>query len=291
MEDLSLFIKAKKIPIDVVDLLPVMDTMLIELLQSLNAEEWQKQTVSKLGTVKDVAAHLLDGNIRALSMLRDKYVGETPAISPDEDLIAYLNGLNTSWVKAMKRVSPKMLIMLHRITGKPFCEYYNAMNPFGKSGFPVDWAGEQESENWMHIACTYTQKWLHQQQIRDAIDKPGLMSYEFFNPFIDIFMLALPYTYRNVEVKPDTTIKITITSDIGGSWYLTKTTDNWQLAREEFLYDVDDVYPVTVITIDPDTAWRLFSRSVTSEEVKNKITIAGNQQLGQAALSMVAVMS
>ncbi len=291
MEGFSLFIKAKKIPIDVVDLLPVMDAMLIRLLKSLKAEDWQKQTVSKLGTVKDVAAHLLDGNIRTLSMLRDKYVGETPPIDPNEDLVTYLNGLSTGWVKAMKRVSPEMLIMLHKITGKRFCEYYSALNPFAKAGFPVDWVGEQESANWMHIACTYTQKWLHQQQIRDAIEKPGLMTYEFFNPLMDVFMLALPYTYKNVEARPDTTIKITISSDIGGSWYLTKTATNWQVTKEEFLEDKDDVYPVAVITIDPDTAWKLFSKSITPEQAKDKITIAGNQLLGQPALSMVAVMS
>src|SRR5687768_2964606 len=101
------------IPIDVVDLLPVLDRKLIELLKSLSQEEWAMQTIAKLWTVKDVAAHLLDGNIRILSMLRDEYQGEKATISSQQDLIDYLNGLNADWVKAMKRVSPKMLILLH----------------------------------------------------------------------------------------------------------------------------------------------------------------------------------
>jgi len=36
----------------------------------------------------------------------------------------------------------------------------------------VDWAEEMESKNWMAIAREYTEKWLHQQQIRDAIQQP-----------------------------------------------------------------------------------------------------------------------
>ena len=61
---------------NIVHLLPELDKLLLTLLQSLTAAEWQAQTVAKLWTVKDVAAHLLDGNIRILSMLRDGYFGK-----------------------------------------------------------------------------------------------------------------------------------------------------------------------------------------------------------------------
>jgi Mycothiol maleylpyruvate isomerase N-terminal domain len=50
--------------------------MLVDLLESLPVEKWARQTVARLWNVKDVAAHLLDGNIRILSMLRDGYAGE-----------------------------------------------------------------------------------------------------------------------------------------------------------------------------------------------------------------------
>src|SRR3954454_10012454 len=107
--------------LDVVHLLPQLDEQLIMLLQSLSAEEWQAQTVAKLWTVKDVAAHLLDGNIRILSMLHDGYFGESSDASNNEELVQFLNGLNADWVKAMKRVSPQMLITLHQVTGPMFC--------------------------------------------------------------------------------------------------------------------------------------------------------------------------
>lgn len=272
-------------PIDVVHLLPVLDKKLIELLKSLSLQEWQKQTIAKLWKVKDVAAHLLDGNIRILSMLRDDYFGEKADVKSYQDLVDFLNGLNADWVKAMKRVSPTMLILLHESTGKLYCDYYASLDPFGKSGFAVDWAGESESKNWMHIAREYTEKFLHQQQIRDAVGKPGLMTREFYYPFIDIFMLALPHTYRDVHAENGTSIKLTITTDLGGSWLLNRVDAKWKVEKS---YTKNTS---TEISIDPDIAWKLFSKSLRPHEIKNKITITGDQQLGEVALTMVSVMA
>jgi hypothetical protein len=265
--------------------LPVLDNKLFDLLKSLTVEEWQKQTVAKRWTVKDVAAHLLDGNIRILSILRDNYHGEKPIINSYQDLIDYLNRLNADWVKAMKRVSPSILILLHELTGPSCCDYYKSLNPFDTSAFAVDWAGEQESKNWMHIAREYTEKWLHQQQIRDAVNKPGLMTREFYYPFIDIFMLALPYTYRTIEAENGTTIKVTVTTQIGGSWFLTQNDGNWTLTKEYALA------ATTEIIIDPDIAWKLFSKSLRPEQVKDKIHVHGEQKLAETALTMVSVMA
>ena len=63
--------------------------------------------------------------------------------------------------------------------------------------FPVSWAGEQESANWFDIAREFTERWHHQQQIRLAVEKPGIMTREFYYPVLDCFMRALPYSYRD----------------------------------------------------------------------------------------------
>ena len=273
------------IPIDTVHLLPQLDSKLIELLRSLTQNEWQSQTIAKKWVVKDAAAHLLDGNIRILSMLRDNYFGEQTNIQSPQDLLDFLNRLNADWVKAMKRISPAMLILLHETTGPLYCYYYASLDPFAKAGFAVDWAGETESKNWMHIAREYTEKWLHQQQIRDAVNKPGLLTREYFYPFINTFMFALPHTYRNVNASNGTVIKITITTEIGGVWFLSRVNDQWQLSNEVF------DRPTTEVSIEPDIAWRLFSKSIRPEEIKTGIAISGDITLGETALTMVSVMA
>lgn len=274
-----------EIPIDVVHLLPVLDQHLIPLLQSITPEDWNKPTIAKQWCVKDIAAHLLDGNIRTLSILRDGHFGENASIQSYQDLVDFLNRLNADWVKAMKRVSPEMIILLLEFTGKPFCDYFASIDPFEKSVFAVDWAGEKESLNWMEIAREYTEKWLHQQQIRDALKQPGIMRRELFYPFISIFMLALPFTFRHVEAEENQLVKVTITTDIGGSWYLVRQAGKWVLTA------ATDQEPTTELSIDPDTAWKLFSKSLRPEQVMSKITITGNRLLGETALGMVSVMA
>ena len=49
--------------------------------------------------------------------------------------------------------------------------------------------------------------------------------------------------------------------------------------------------PNTIVIIDPDIAWKLFSKSIRAEQVKEGISIEGNAKLGEAALTMVSVMA
>ncbi len=274
------------IPIDTVHLLPLLDRKLLTLLRSLTPADWQKQTIAKQWKVKDVVAHLLDGNLRSLSMLRDNYWGESFAGKDDQDLLNFLNGLNADWVKAMKRVSPDLLILLHQATGKHYCDFYASLDPFAKAGFAVNWAGEAESKNWMHIAREYTEKWLHQQQIRDAVNQPGQhLEREFFYPFIDTCLMALPYTFRNIQPAHPVTVQLTITGHAGGSWYNQYANKQWQLSKEA------TASPAATVTMDPDTSWRLFSKSLRPADLLHKISLQGDLELANTALEMVSFMA
>lgn len=274
------------IPIDTVHLLPLLDQQLLSLLHTLTPADWQKQTIAKQWKVKDVVAHLLDGNIRSLSMLRDNYWGESFAGNDYQGLLDFLNGLNADWVKAMKRVSPVMLILLHEATGKTYCDFYTSLDPFAKAGFAVNWAGEEESKNWMHIAREYTEKWLHQQQIRDAVNQPGHhLEREFFYPFIDTCMMALPYTFRDTEAAENTTLQFTISGDAGGSWFNSYVNGQWQLSKQT------SAKPAATVTMDPDTSWRLFSKSLRPADLIHRISIQGDESLARTALEMVSFMA
>jgi hypothetical protein len=59
------------IPIPALHLFKVLDELLVELLTSLSPDDWNKSTLAKLWTVKDVAAQLLDGNMRNIALLHN----------------------------------------------------------------------------------------------------------------------------------------------------------------------------------------------------------------------------
>lgn len=274
------------VPIPTLHLFPKLDAKLLELLKSLSVEEWRFKTLARQWTVKDIASHLLDGNIRTLSFSRDQYIGEQSGkVDTYQDIVDYLNRLNADWVKATKRVSPAVLIELLEITGKEYIEQLNKLDPFEPAIFSVGWAGQDESPNWFHIAREYTEKWHHQQQIRDAVNKPGIMTREFFYPLIDTFMQALPHTYRNVNAEEGASVIVNVTSDIGGEWVLEKSDKNWTLQKSQ------SGKTNAEIIIDPDTAWKLFTKGMSGAEAESKIKFQGNLELCKPILSMLSVMA
>lgn len=273
------------LPINTVHLLPLLDAELIALLERLSPSDWQRPTIARQWCVKDVTAHLLDGNIRILSMLRDKHTGVRPDFANGQSLLDFLNTLNAEWVRAMKRVSPEMLILLHKATGKLYCDYYASLDPYGKAGFAVNWAGEEESTNWMHIAREYTEKWLHQQQIREAVQQPGLMQRNYFYPFIQTFMMALPYTFRNCKAAEQASVNLTITGDAGGSWEILFSNGKWAFTQP------GRVKPAASVVIDPDTSWKLFSKSLRPADSMQRVQLTGDLSLAHTVLEMVSVMA
>jgi len=274
-------------PIFTSHLFPLLDEKLLEILRSLSPQDWERQTIAPLWKVKDVAAHLLDGNMRALSMLRDNYFGEKPEnIDTYPDLVGYLNRLNADWVNAMQRVSPKVLIELLEITGKEYSMLMNTLNPFEKALFSVAWAGESESENWFHIAREYTEKYHHQQQIRLAVGKEEvLLKKELYFPFLDTSLRALPHHYREVNAEVGDVIQVTISGESGGDWYLYRNEEKWILVTE------CELVPICHIRIPPEIAWRLFTKGISREEAEPLINIDGEKSYGSRIIDMLAVMA
>ncbi|PAM95217.1 hypothetical protein B4N84_08055 [Flavobacterium sp. IR1] len=274
------------IPIQTLHLFSILDELLIELLNSLTDEEWNIQTVAKKWTVKDIASHLLDGNLRGLSISRDHYFGEKPEnINSYDDLVAFLNQLNMTWTTATKRLSPAVLIQLLTTTGKQYSEHLQSLNPFENAIFSVAWAGQETSLNWFHIAREYTEKFLHQQQIRNAVGKQALFTKELFYPFINTFMQALPYAYRNVAAENGTIVTLIVNTEIGSEWNIIKKENEWQFVEPSINK------PNTIVKIDPNDAWLLFSKGIIPSEVKEKIEIIGDKKLGEIALNIVSVMA
>lgn len=273
-------------PIYVTHLFPKLEAKLVELLKSLSDDDWHKPTICALWNVKDIAAHLLDGNLRRLSTSRDHYFGDKPEnLNSYRDLVDYLNRLNADWVKAAKRLSPFIIIGLLEQTGREVYELFKSLDPHQPAPYPVAWAGEEKSENWFDIAREYTEKWHHQQQIRLAVNKPGIMERELYFPILDTFMRALPFTYKNIEAADGVLIKFTIKGEAGGVWFLLRQSGWWQLMKEV------EGPTNSEVTLSQEIAWRLFTKGIEKELVKKGMQVAGDQRLGWEAINMLAVMA
>lgn len=270
-------------PIYVANLLPLIDKKLTDLLRSLTPEQWTLRATPNW-TVHQVASHLLDGNLRRLSIARDDYWGEPFQGNSYQDLVDFLNGLNADWVKAFRRISPRVLIELLDTANREVATYFQSLDPHGKAPFAVSWAGESQSENWFDIAREYTEKWHHQQQIREAVEQDGIQSREFYFPVLDTFMRCLPNGYRNVYGAPNDTLAIHVAGDAGGDWYLSRLNDSWKLSRDANGNIRGEV------TIPQSLAWKLFTKGLSKEAARRALTLRGDVALTDPITGVTAIM-
>ncbi|KKQ32229.1 MAG: hypothetical protein US49_C0012G0011 [candidate division TM6 bacterium GW2011_GWF2_37_49] len=277
-------IPSSSLQIETVSLFPEINKQLIILLKSLDENDWHKPTVLPGRTVKDLASHILDGSLRRLSMCRDNYHANGPKIESNEDLIKYVQALNKTWIEATHRLSPIILISFLEFSEQWNYEYLKTLDPSDKAKFPVTWAGEFESQNWFDIAREYTEKWHHQMQIRLAVNKPGINSSELFYPAIDTFMKGVPHVFKDTNADLNCGIEIHIIGNGGGFWFLEKTETQWQFVKN--LKNAPDAK----IKMSDDTAWQLFTDSISKDVAAKSISITGNKLLGEAILNTRTVL-
>jgi uncharacterized protein (TIGR03083 family) len=274
-------------PIFVTELFCRIHGELLSLLKNLSDDDWSKPTAARQWTVKDVAAHLLDSDVRRLSYQRDK----APMVPPEapvesyRDLVDFLNRLNADWIRAARRISPRLLIEFLEVTGAQVCELFRSLDPFAPALFGVAWAGERESQNWFDIAREYTEKWHHQQQIRDAVGAPALNNRKWLFPVLDTFLRGLPHAYRETQAHEGSSVVFIIAGEAGGAWTLRREGGSWSL------YTGEGEGAACEVRMDQDAAWRLLTKGLSQEDATARIEIIGDDRLGKPILGMLAVMA
>lgn len=275
-------------PVLVVDLFPTERAQLLRLLSDLSEEEWSRPTVCAGWSVKDIAQHLLADDMGVLSRHRDGFYDHSFRLDGGSDgwadIIALVNVLNDIWVKATRRISPRLLCELLGLTGRQLHEYYASLNPFVIGG-PVGWAGPDPAPVWLDIAREYTERWLHQQHIRDALDKPGVKEKRLFAPVLATFVRALPHTFRDVDAANETAVGLVITGEAGGEWSVVRQGERW------VLWEGVPPNAASLVTIEQDLAWRLFTKGVSKEEALQQVQVEGERFLGLNVLETVSILA
>jgi uncharacterized protein (TIGR03083 family) len=260
------------------------DQHLIELLTSLDSEEWDLPTVVPQWSVREVAAHLLDTALRKLSTGRDKCRLERIDVRSDQDLITLVNRLNREGVTVYRRLSPPVLTQIMQLTCAQTADFYESLNPFARAAIGVSWAGETSSLVWFDNARELTERWHHQEQIRLATNRTGIMTRLLYHPVLDTFLRGLPHAYRNVIAAINTALLVEISGDCGGQWCLLRSHDRWSYTSER---------PSAIashITIPQSIAWRLFTKGIDRESARAEVTITGDVALAEPVLQLVAIV-
>jgi uncharacterized protein (TIGR03083 family) len=272
-------------PVFLVDLFPGLHAELMSLLPGLRPDDWDRPTACALWSVRDIVAHLLDGALRRLSLGRDgRELRPDRPIGTYADLVAYLNRLNAEWVAAARRLSPRVLMDMLDLTADQLHTYFRSLDPHAPARFGVAWAGEETSPNWFDIGREYTERWLHQQQIREAVEAPPLTARKWLYPTLDIFIRALPFTYKEVQSEAGQSVRIEIQGEAGGVWTLVRAADGWRL------FAGSASSPSATVSLSQEAAWKLFSKALSPEQARRSVIIDGDLRLGQPMVGALAIM-
>ena len=267
----------------VVDRFVPLRRQLLKLLADLSEDDWARPTAAPRWSVKDLAAHLLGGDIGILSRKRDGFRPPGTVIGAYSELVDLVNRLNEEWVLAARRMSPLLLRELLAFTGPEVEAYFSSLD-LEAMGDPVSWAGPDPAPVWFDIAREFTERWHHQQQIRDATGNPPLYDPYFLSPVLDTFVRALPHGFRNAAAPDGTVVRFEISGNAGGVWFLIKTGDVWDLALES------EVAPAADVVLPQDVAWRMFTKGIDGKGARALAVIRGDADLVSPIFRTIAII-
>jgi uncharacterized protein (TIGR03083 family) len=269
----------------VADRFPALRAQLLTLLADLSEDDWARPTAAPLWSVKDIAAHLLGGDVWILSGQRDGFRPSDTAIQEHAQLIELVNRLNAEWVLAARRMSPRLLRDLLAFTGPGVEAYFASLDPMVIGG-PVTWAGPEPAPQWFDIAREFTERWHHQQQIRDATGRPPLYDPYFLAPVLDTFVRALPHNFRDTLAPAGTAVRFEITGDAGGVWFLRREEQehSWTLALRP------PTEAAAEVVLPEDIAWRVFTKGLDREKARALAVIRGDTRLASPIFATTAII-
>jgi hypothetical protein len=199
--------------------------------------------------------------------------------------VSLINHDNEIWVQAARRISPEIMIEFLDLTDRHLYDHFRSLDQDALAGITVAWASESLPPNWFDIAREYTEKWLHQQHIREAVGQPLLLASTWLSPVLDTFMRGLPRTFRNVKAKKGTSVTVEICGEAGGEWSLVRRGFDWELFAGR------DPMAACCVQIDQNLAWRLFTKGVNLQDAKQQVQIDGDVAFGEQVLGMVSIMA
>lgn len=267
----------------VVDRFAPLRIELLGLLDGLDGGDWTRPTAAIRWSVKDVVAHLLGGDVGILSRERDGFGASNATARNYGELVKLVDRANEEWVSACRRMSPRLLREMLAVTGPEVERYFSSLDPSAMGG-PVSWAGPDPAPVWFDVAREFTERWHHQQQIRDATGSAPLDDPYFLAPVLDTFVRALPHGFRHAVAPAGTVVRFEISGAAGGVWFVHRMEQGWKLVLES------SVEPATNVALPQDLAWRLFTKGVSGQDARARAVIRGDAELAAPLFSTSAII-
>lgn len=252
------------------------------LLHDLPEEAWNAATPCPGWAVRDITAHIVGDHLGRLARGRDGHDHpESPR--PREPLPQFIDRLNQRMVDVARGWSTRILLDQLEHTGRQIVEFWDHVD-MDALGEPVTWASPEPAPAWLDAARDFTEYWTHEQQIRDAVNRPGGQEPPVAHLVIDTFLRALPQTLNGVDGGDAPTLLFTVSGPGGGDWTCTWDPAGWSIDRRM------TSTPDAIVVLDTDTTWRLATRGIEPDEARRRAVVHNPGPVTDRALTLLSII-
>ena len=230
---------------------------LSELLAGLRSADWQRPSPCPGWSILGLCCHLLGDDFGTLARHRDGHHGTPPPEGATEgEFIAWLDDMQAEWVRAARRISPRLVTDLLRWTAPQVADTFRREDPQARTA-SVSWASSGPVPAWLDQARELSEYWIHRQQLLQGLGHPSDLRADLAGPVLDGLRFAYPYRLAQAPAWPGDTVTITVTGPVARTWHLVAADDGgWQFG--------DEPGPrlAASLTLSTDQAWRLLTNNL-----------------------------
>jgi uncharacterized protein (TIGR03083 family) len=245
---------------------------LVELLRSFTVEDWNRPTPCPDWSIHGLVLHLIGGALSAVSWLRDGHRGLRPAVDLTEaGFVAWLDALQTDWVTAAQRISPRLTVELIEWSGDALATAIGALDPTEVSS-SVSWASREPVPIWLDQARELSERWIHRQQLLEAVGRKSDLRSDIAGSVLDALAWAYPFRLSvNNEVSgslQDTVVAIVVVGEVERWWNIVAQNDGWHLLQPDSTKvkttngkALSAIAPSATMRLTTEQAWRLLTNN------------------------------
>ena len=148
----------------------------------------------------------------------------------------------------------------------------------------VSWASNTAVPRWLDQARELTERWVHRQQLLEAVDAPSDLRSDLAGPVLDAFSWAYPYRLSAYRRPRGSAVDINVAApDFELHWHVTTDGNDWTLGSP------GETDAVARLDMKAEQAWRLLTNNY-SLNIHGVIDRTGDEAIVKAMIATRAII-
>jgi hypothetical protein len=185
-------------------------------------------------------------------------------------------------VHAARRLSPRLITDLLAWTGPQVVDTIDGTDPSAVAA-RVSWASDALVPAWLDSARELSERWIHRQQLLEAIGEPSDLRPDLALPVLDALRWAYPHRLRALPSRSGTAVRVAATGPtVELTWSLVADGRTWRFADAP-------IEATACLLATDEQLWRLLTNNLRPDE-HGSVAATGDQRLVTTLVSTRAVI-